>query len=118
MTCLGVLDRAERGDDNETGLEEGGVIEMSTTVLHSRCTLSSLEYLPLSLNGASPHSAFRSSGLLCKKPKKCESDKSPKAALEESPHLPFGNSSQFSVRCTYDLGRFAQKMGRTYKLKN
>ena len=28
-TCLGVLDREERGDDNETGLKEGGGIEMS-----------------------------------------------------------------------------------------
>ena len=33
MTCLGVLDREERGDDSETSLKEGGVIEMSTTVL-------------------------------------------------------------------------------------
>ena len=33
MTCLGVLDRGERGDDNETGLKEGRGIEMSTTVL-------------------------------------------------------------------------------------
>ena len=32
MTCLGVLDRGERDDDNETRLKEGGVIEMSTTV--------------------------------------------------------------------------------------
>ena len=32
MTCLGVLDRGERGDDNETSLKEGRVIEMSTTV--------------------------------------------------------------------------------------
>ena len=39
MTCLGVLDRGERGDDNETSLKEGGLIEMSTTVLHSRCSL-------------------------------------------------------------------------------
>ena len=29
MTCLGVLDREEQGDDNETGLKEGGGIEMS-----------------------------------------------------------------------------------------
>ena len=36
MTCLGVLDRGERGDDNETGLKEGGVIEMSSTVLSIR----------------------------------------------------------------------------------
>ena len=28
-TCLGVLDRGEQGDDNGTGLKEGGVIEMS-----------------------------------------------------------------------------------------
>ena len=35
-TCLGVLDRGEREIDNETGLKEGGGIEMSTTVLHSR----------------------------------------------------------------------------------
>ena len=43
MTCLGVLDRGEQGDDNETGLKEGRVIEMSTTVLpYTRCTLSSL----------------------------------------------------------------------------
>ena len=32
-TCLGVLERGERGNDNETGLKEGGGIEMSTTVL-------------------------------------------------------------------------------------
>ena len=32
-TCLGVLDRGERDQDNETGLKEGGGIEMSTTVL-------------------------------------------------------------------------------------
>ena len=36
MTCLGVLDRGERGKDNETGLKEGRVIEMSTTVLPLR----------------------------------------------------------------------------------
>ena len=46
MTCLGVLERGERGDDNGTSLKEGGLIEMSTTVLHSRAALS-LEYLPL-----------------------------------------------------------------------
>ena len=34
-TCLGVLERGERGDDNEISLKEGGGIEMSTTVLHS-----------------------------------------------------------------------------------
>ena len=42
-TCLGVLDRRERGKDNETGLKEGGVIKISTTVLHSRA-VPSLEY--------------------------------------------------------------------------
>ena len=29
MTCLGVLDRGDRDKANETGLKEGGVIEMS-----------------------------------------------------------------------------------------
>ena len=46
MTCLDVLDRGERGDDNVTSLKEGGEIEMSTTVLHSRAA-PSLEYLPV-----------------------------------------------------------------------
>ena len=46
MTCLGVLDRGERDKDNETGLKEGGGIEMSTTLLHSRCSLLRFEYLP------------------------------------------------------------------------
>ena len=40
MTCLGVLERGERGNGNQTGLKEGGLIEMSTTVLHSRAALS------------------------------------------------------------------------------
>ena len=31
MTCLGVLDRGERGDDDGTSLKEERVIEMSTT---------------------------------------------------------------------------------------
>ena len=35
-TCLGVLDREERDKDNESRLKEGGVIEMSTTVLPLR----------------------------------------------------------------------------------
>ena len=39
MTCLGVLDKGDRDKDNETGLMEGRGIEMSTTVLHSRCSL-------------------------------------------------------------------------------
>ena len=33
-TCLGVLERGDRDNDNGTGLKEGEVIEMSTTVLH------------------------------------------------------------------------------------
>jgi len=45
MTCLGVLDRGDRDTNNEKGLKEGGVIEMPTTVLHSRAA-PSLEYLP------------------------------------------------------------------------
>ena len=36
MTCLGVLDRRDRDKDNETGLQEGGGIEMSTTMLPLR----------------------------------------------------------------------------------
>ena len=32
-TCLGVLERGERDKNNETGLKEGKIIEMSTTVL-------------------------------------------------------------------------------------
>ena len=43
-TCLGVLDRGDRGKDNETGLKEGGGIEMSTIVLHSRAA-PSLKYV-------------------------------------------------------------------------
>ena len=40
-----------RDKDNETGLKEGGVIEMSTTVLpYTRCiALFRYEYLPLGL---------------------------------------------------------------------
>ena len=34
MTCLGVLDRGERGNDTEKKLKEGGGIEILTTVLH------------------------------------------------------------------------------------
>ena len=32
--------RGERGDDNGTSLKKGGLVEMSTTVLHSRAALS------------------------------------------------------------------------------
>ena len=35
-TCLGVLERGERDNDNATCLKEGGGIEMSTTVLPLR----------------------------------------------------------------------------------
>ena len=49
-TCLGVFRIGEnQNNDNETSLKEGGGIEMSTTVLHSRDALS-LEYLPLNLS--------------------------------------------------------------------
>ena len=50
-TCLGVLDRGERGDDNETSLKEGGGIEMSIySAFHIRDarSLSLLIYLPIS----------------------------------------------------------------------
>jgi hypothetical protein len=33
---LGVLERGDRGKDNETGFKEGGGIEMSTTVFPLR----------------------------------------------------------------------------------
>ena len=48
MTCLGVLNRGDRDKENETGLKEGGGIEMSTTVL-PLCDARSLRliYLPL-----------------------------------------------------------------------
>ena len=36
MTCLGVLEKKERSDDNETSLKEGGGIEIETTVLPLR----------------------------------------------------------------------------------
>ena len=39
MTCSGVLDGGDREKDNETGLKEGGGIEMSTTVLSIRVPL-------------------------------------------------------------------------------
>ena len=47
-TCLGVLDRGKRDRDNEPGLQEGGVIQMSTTVLPLRDARSlRLKYLPV-----------------------------------------------------------------------
>ena len=40
MTCLGVLDRGERDQDNETSLKEGGGIEMSIySASITRCSL-------------------------------------------------------------------------------
>ena len=47
MTCLGVLERGERGKHNETGLKEGGLIEMSIySAFHIRDARSfALKYL-------------------------------------------------------------------------
>ena len=45
-TCLGVLERGERGNGNETSLKEGGGIEMSTTVLPFAMHAPSLKYSP------------------------------------------------------------------------
>ena len=47
-TCLGVLERGERDKDNETSLQEGGGIKMSTTVLsiYAMHALFAFEYLP------------------------------------------------------------------------
>ena len=49
MTCLGVLERGERGDDYGTSLKEGGGIEIETTVLsiYAMPSLSSLEILTI-----------------------------------------------------------------------
>ena len=44
-TCLGVLNRGERGDDNGTSLKEGGGVEMSTTVLSINAMLLRLKIL-------------------------------------------------------------------------
>ena len=45
-TCLGVLEREDRGKENETGLKEGGGREMPTTVLPLRDARSlRFEYL-------------------------------------------------------------------------
>ena len=46
MTCLGVLNRGEQGNDNETSLKEGGGIEMSTTVLPFAMLAPSFKYSP------------------------------------------------------------------------
>ena len=50
MTCLGVLESGDRDKINETGLKEGGGIEMSTTELHSRAAPSLCIYLPIMKN--------------------------------------------------------------------
>ena len=49
-TCLGVLEKEERDKYNETGLKEGGEIEIETTVLHSRCSLLRLSTYPFHRN--------------------------------------------------------------------
>ena len=52
-TCLGVLEREERGDNNGTGLKEGGGIEMSIySAFHIRDarSLFAFEYLVLTFN--------------------------------------------------------------------
>ena len=48
MTCLGVLERGEQDDDNETGLKEGGGIEMSiySASIYAMLALLRLNYLP------------------------------------------------------------------------
>ena len=49
-TCLGVLDKGDRDKDNETGLKEGGGIEMSTTPIYAMHALFRFEYLPNLIN--------------------------------------------------------------------
>ena len=39
-TCLDVLDQGKRGDNNETGLKEGEVIKIETTVLPFTITIN------------------------------------------------------------------------------
>ena len=46
MTCLGVLNRGEQGNDNETSLKEERGIEMSTTVLPFAMLAPSFKYSP------------------------------------------------------------------------
>ena len=45
-TSLGALDTRERDKDKETGLKEGEVIEMSTTVLPFAMLAPSFKYSP------------------------------------------------------------------------
>jgi hypothetical protein len=56
--CLGVLDRGDRDKNNETDWKEGGIIKMSTTVLHSRCSLLRLIYLPNASNNICGRNCF------------------------------------------------------------
>ena len=64
-TCLGVLDRRNRDKDNKAVLEEGGGIEMSTTVLPLRDARSlRFEYLPLFIEGESSSIISNSSSTL------------------------------------------------------
>ena len=50
MTCLGVLERGERGDDHGTRLKEGGVIEMSNYSASIRDARSlRFKYLPINI---------------------------------------------------------------------
>ena len=44
-TCLGVLDRGDRDKYNETGLKEGGEIEIENLQCSIRVPLSSLEII-------------------------------------------------------------------------
>ena len=46
-TCLGVSDRGDRDKDNKTSLKEGRVIQILTTVLHSRAAPLLYIYLPV-----------------------------------------------------------------------
>ena len=65
---MGVLDRGERENDNGTGLKEGGIIEMSTTVLHSRAA-PSLKYLPVKNNFDVKRKVLKNSNRVCKRVK-------------------------------------------------
>ena len=53
MTCLGVLDREERGDEKGTSLKEGGGIEILTTVLSIYAMHASLRFLYFTYNECS-----------------------------------------------------------------
>ena len=57
MTCLGVLDSGERGNDNATSLKEGGGIELLTTVLPLR-DARSIPFVCVPLRYAGSNSIF------------------------------------------------------------